>query len=97
MTEVYDKVRQVLQSVTEVYYKVRQVLQSVTDGYYKVSQVLQSPFEANEMFCLLNKFVLLTNQKQPLKCARQNSYLNLIYYLTGRSSFSKIKAGGTNK
>ena len=30
MTEVYYKVRQVLQSVTEVYYKMRQVLQSVT-------------------------------------------------------------------
>ena len=28
----------------------------------------QSPFEANEMFCLLNKFVLITNHKQLLKC-----------------------------
>ena len=34
----------------------------------------QSPFEANEIFCLLNKFVLFNNQKQPLKCVRQNSY-----------------------
>ena len=30
----------------------------------------QSSFEANEMLCLLNKFVLLTNQKQPLKYVR---------------------------
>ena len=28
--------------MTEVYYKVRQVLQSVTGCYYKVLQVLQS-------------------------------------------------------
>ena len=30
-----------------------------------------TPFEANEKFCLLNKFNLFTNQKQSLKCARQ--------------------------
>ena len=37
----------------------------------------QSPFEANEMFCLPNKFVLFGNNKQPLKCVGQNSYLDL--------------------
>ena len=37
----------------------------------------QSPFEANEMFCVPNKFVLFANHKQPLKCVRQNSYLDL--------------------
>ena len=42
MTEVYYKVRQVLQSVAECYYKVCQVFQSVTGCYYKVRQVLQS-------------------------------------------------------
>ena len=37
-------------------------------------------FEANEVFCLLNKFVLFINQKQPLKCVWQNSYLDLWSY-----------------
>ena len=37
----------------------------------------QSPFEANEMFCVPNKFVLFGNHKQPLKCVGQNSYLDL--------------------
>ena len=34
-------------------------------------------FEANEMACLLNKFVLFTNQKQSLKYVRQSSYIDL--------------------
>ena len=37
----------------------------------------QSPFEANEMFCLLKKYVHFTNKKQLLKCFQQNSYLGL--------------------
>ena len=37
----------------------------------------QFPFEANEMFCVPNKFVLFANHKQPLKFVRQNSYLDL--------------------
>ena len=45
------------------------------------------------MFYLPNKFVLLANHKQLLKCARQNSYLDFdqIPYilLTRSSSFSK--------
>ena len=40
----------------------------------------QSPFEENEKFCLLNKFVLFINQKQPLKSVWQNSYLDLWSY-----------------
>ena len=41
MTEVYYKVRQVLQSVTDCYYKVRQVLQSATViGKWDVTQVI---------------------------------------------------------
>ena len=40
VTEVYYKVRQVLQSVTDCSYKVYQVLQSVTGCYYKEHQVL---------------------------------------------------------
>ena len=43
----------------------------LTNGFF------QSPFEANKMFCLPNKFVLFTNHKQPLKCVQQNSYLDL--------------------
>ena len=38
---------------------------------------LQSPFEANEVFCLPNRFGLFTNHKQPLKCVWQNNYLDL--------------------
>ena len=37
----------------------------------------QSPFEAHEMFFLLNRFVLFVSQKQPLKCVQQNGYLDL--------------------
>ena len=37
----------------------------------------QSPFEANEMFCLLNRLVLFNNQKQPLKCVQRISCLYL--------------------
>ena len=37
----------------------------------------QSPFEANKMFSLPNRFVLFTNHNQPLKCVRQNTYLDL--------------------
>ena len=37
----------------------------------------QFTFEANEMFCLLNKFVVFINQKQPLKRIQLNSYLDL--------------------
>ena len=58
MTEVYYKVRQVLQSVTEVYYKVRQVLQSVTDCYYKVRQVLQSVTVITKWDVILGAFPL---------------------------------------
>ena len=64
----------------------------------------QSPLGTKEMFCLSNKFVLLTNHKQLLKCVQQNSYLDLwsntlhiiwqrvhlTYYLTKSSSFSKV-------
>ena len=53
------------------------------------------------MFCLCNKFVHVTNQKQLLKCVRQNNYLDLgsytSYYLTRSSSFSKITDWRTNK
>ena len=44
-----------------------------------------SPFEANIMFCLLNKFVLFTSQKPPLQCVRQNSYLDLVSYVPQNS------------
>ena len=27
-----------------------------------------------------NKFVLFTNQKQPMKCVRQNNYLDMVSY-----------------
>ena len=37
----------------------------------------QSPFEANKMFCIPNKFVLFANHKLQLKCVGQNSYLDL--------------------
>ena len=37
----------------------------------------QSSFEANKFFCLLNKLVLFTNQKQLLKRVGQNNYLDL--------------------
>ena len=63
----------------------------------------QSPFEAYKIFCLPNKFVLFTNHKQPLKCVRQNSYLNLwsntlyIIYYQGVHLLVKLQARGTNK
>ena len=62
----------------------------------------QSPFEANEMFCLLNKCFFFTNQKQSLKCVWQNSYLDLRSYTLyiiwqGVHLLVKPQAGGTNK
>ena len=36
----------------------------------------QSPFDATEIFGLLNQFVLFTNEKEPLKCVRQSGYLD---------------------
>ena len=50
----------------------------VTDAIcWQMFFFFQSPFEANEMFCVPNKFVLFAYHKQPLKCVRQNSYLDL--------------------
>ena len=54
------------------------------------------------MFCLLNKFVLFNNQKQPLKFVRQNSYLDLssctLYIIwQGVQLLKNLQAGGTNK
>ena len=54
------------------------------------------------MLCLLNKFVLFTNQKQPLKCVRQNSYLHLWSYALyimwqWVHLLANLQAGGTNK
>ena len=62
----------------------------------------QSPFEANKMFCLANKFVLFTNHKQPLKCVQQNNYLGLrsnTLYITWQGDHLLVnsQAGGTNK
>ena len=62
----------------------------------------QSPFDANEMFCLPNKFVLVTNHKQPLNFAWQNSYLdwwsNTLYIIwQGVHLLVKLQARGTNK
>ena len=54
----------------------------------------QSPFEANEMFCLLNKFVLFTNQKQPLKCVQQIGYLDQIPYILSEKEFIFSKFTG---
>ena len=48
---------------------------SLANGFF-----YQSPFEVNKMFCLLNKSVLLANQKQPLTCVQQTSYLDLRSY-----------------
>ena len=69
---------------------------SLANGFF------QSPFEANKMLCLLNKFVLFTNQKQPLKCVRQNSYLHLWSYALyimwqWVHLLANLQAGGTNK
>ena len=38
-------------------------------------------FETNEVLCLPNIFVFFINQKQPLKCVWQNSYLDLRSYI----------------
>ena len=62
----------------------------------------QSRFEANEMFCLRMKSVLLTNQKQPLKFVQQNSYLDLLpntlHIIIQRVHLLiKLQAGRTNK
>ena len=60
----------------------------------------QYPFEAKKMFCLPNKFVLFTNHEPPLKCVRQNSYLDLwsnrLLWL-GVHLLVKLLARGTNK
>ena len=57
----------------------------------------KSTFEAKEMLCLL-KFILFTNQKQPLKCALKQTCDQILYILSNRgSSFITLQAGGTNK
>ena len=58
--------------------------------------------KATEMFCLHIKFVICTNQNQPLKFARQNSYLDLWSYTLyiiweGVLLLVKLQATGTNK
>ena len=56
--------------------------------------VFSSTFEVNEMFCLLNRSNLFTNQKQLLKCVRQKLVIkNLIYkyYLTNCNKLLKPK------
>ena len=62
----------------------------------------QSPFEANKLFCLLNKLVFFNNHRQLLKCVKQNSYLDLWSYTSyiiwqGVHILVKLQAGGTNK
>ena len=52
-------------------FELRDWRSSLANGFF------QSPFEANEMFCLLNILFFFNNQKQPLKCVRRNSYLDL--------------------
>ena len=69
---------------------------------YMANGFFQSPFKANEMFCLPNKFVLFTNHKQPLKWVWQNSYLglwsNTLYIIwQGVHLLVKLQARGTNK
>ena len=49
-----------------------------------------------------NKFVLFTNQKQPMKCVRQNNYLDMVSYTwyiiwQGVHFLVKLQAEGTNK
>ena len=43
----------------------------------RANDFFQSPFEWGE-WNVLNKFALVANQKQPLKCVPQNSYLDLL-------------------
>ena len=48
------------------------------------------------------KFVLFTNQKQPMKCVRQNNYLDMVSYTwyiiwQGVHFLVKLQAEGTNK
>ena len=62
----------------------------------------QSPFEANKLFCFLNKLVFFNNHRQLLKCVKQNSYLDLWSYTSyiiwqGVHILVKLQAGGTNK
>ena len=38
----------------------------------------QSTFEANEMFCLLNKFVIFTNQNPALKITTSQQSLTVV-------------------
>ena len=69
---------------------------SVVNGFF------QSPFEANEMFYLPNKFVIFNNQNQPLKCVRQSSYLDLwshTFYIIwqGVHLLVKLQARRTDK
>ena len=69
---------------------------SLANGFF------QSPFEVNEMLCLLNRFALFTNQKQLLKCVRQNSYQGLWSYTSyiirkGVLLLVKLQTGGINK
>ena len=69
---------------------------------FLTNSFFQSPFEANIMFCLFNKFVLFTNQKPLLQCVRQNSYLDLASYTLdiiwqGAHLLVKLQAGRTIK
>ena len=68
---------------------------SLANGFF------QSTFKANEIFCLLNKFVLFANQKQLLKCVPQKSYLDLSYNLyiiwQGVHFLVILQVGGTKK
>lgn len=43
----------------------------------RATDAMRWRMEATEMFCLHIKFVICTNQNQPLKFAGQNSYLDL--------------------
>ena len=68
---------------------------SLANGFF------QSPFEANEIFCLHNKFVLLTKHKKLLKCVQQKSYLDLwlntLYIIWQEVHLLvKLQAKGTN-
>ena len=63
---------------------------------------LISMWGENEMFCLLNKFVVFNNQKQPLKFVRQNSCPDLWSYTwhiiwQGVHLLVKLQTGRTNK
>ena len=68
----------------------------------RATDAMRWRMEATEMFCLHIKFVICTNQNQPLKFARQNSYLDLWSYTLyiiweGVHLLVKLQAAGTNK